>query len=180
MKFNTKEKREKIVDDFQTEISYYVKELIHDDIEGRKDMSYKCCLKPFIVAKNNATYSDNYFTLRLKVFYNETHKQLELEELKQDKKEEIKEEKNSFVVSFPKLVNKSFTNSKSNIKELRTAIFKMNRFIDTEYKDNETIYKIGIIDIRTNKTFYTKMNRSFLDKLSKDKKSLINLASYYN
>ena len=56
----------------------------------------------------------------------------------------------------------------------------MNRFIDTEYKDNETIYKIGIIDIRTNKTFYTKMNKSFLDKLSKDKKSLINLASYYS
>ena len=28
--------------------------------------------------------------------------------------------------------------------------------------------------------FYTKMNKSILDKLSKDKKSLINLASYYS
>ena len=160
----TKEQRKDLVDDFQTEIVNSI-ELISDD---------------FIVAKNNATYSENYFTIRLKIYYSYENKQAELETLKQDKKEEIKEEENSFVKWFPKLVNKSFTNSKSNIKELRTAIFKMNRFIDTEYKDNETIYKIGIIDIRTNKTFYTKMNKSFLDKLSKDKKSLINLASYYS
>ena len=181
MKFNTKEKREKIVDAFQTEISYYVKELIHDDIEGRKDMSYKCCLKPFIVAKNNATYSDNYFTLRLKVFYNETHRQLELEELKQDKKEEIKVQEKSFIRSFPKLVNKSFTNSKSNLKELRTAIFKIDRYIDNKLiSNNESIYTLGLKDIRTNKTFTLKISGTDLNKMSKDKNSLINIANYYN
>ena len=82
MKLSENKKRSLRVDVIK-EINDYVNNVLNDDIEGRKDMSYECGqIKPLYTNGQTkcSDLKENSFNLNVKIFYNKTHYQLEYPE----------------------------------------------------------------------------------------------------
>jgi|TARA_R100000093_G_scaffold47818_2_gene24691 hypothetical protein len=82
MKLSENKKRTLRVDVIK-EINDYINNVLNDDIEARKDMSYECGqIKPFYTGGliKCSDLRENSFNLNVRIFYNKTHYQLEYPE----------------------------------------------------------------------------------------------------